>query len=93
MSESATKESCFKCGIDADRIFKNIKISLSGTKVTHAEYNPAFGKVIRNERERRYEAEKRGLVEVGNDFKSGEAMRESFDKDRAVKREKSWEAV
>lgn len=91
ISEVDRAESCAKCNVTAKRIFKSANIRFSGTKVEHAEYNPAFGKVIRNKRERRYEAEKRGMVEVGNDFKSSDSMREHFDSERAYKLDRRYE--
>jgi hypothetical protein len=33
----------------------------------------------------------KGLVEVGNDYKSGEKMQTTFDTAREEKRKKSWE--
>jgi putative FmdB family regulatory protein len=83
-------EKCKTCKADAIlQISSNIYFS--GTKTTDAAYNPAFGMVIKNDRHKRYEAEKRGMVEIGNDFGSGEKLQKHFDKVRDEKRKKVWD--
>jgi hypothetical protein len=86
-------EFCELCSLKATRKFVPSKVHFTKTKVTHAEYNPGLGKVVRNESERLDEAKRQGLIPVGNDWKSGESMQMEFDKSRAEKREKEWEAL
>lgn len=90
MHESKRIEYCVQCNSLLDRVYSS-KIHFKGAKSNDAEYNPAFGKIIKNKRERQYEAEKRGWVEVGNDYKSGESMQKDFDAKRKQKNNKIWE--
>lgn len=92
MHDSKRTEHCPDCALQGERVFSS-KIHFKGTNVENAEYNPAFGKVIHNKRERRYEAEKRGWQEVGSDYKSGDSMQNKFEKDRLEKNEKSWKEL
>jgi putative FmdB family regulatory protein len=69
------------------------KVHFSGTKVQDAEYNPAFGKVIKNKYHRDEEAKRQNMIEVGNDFKSGESMQKHYDKVREDKRKRAWDEV
>lgn len=84
-------EYCPRCGDPGERMFVPENLYFSKTKVTHAEYNPGLGQVIHNEREKDYVMKKKGLVEIGNDFGSGEKMQDTFDKDRERKFKKRWD--
>lgn len=84
-------EFCPECAAPAERLFMPQRVYLSGTKVQNAEYNVGLGAVVKNAYERSELAKRKGLVEVGNDFKSGDSMQKNFDGERAVKREKAWE--
>jgi putative FmdB family regulatory protein len=82
---------CPSCGnTSTSRIFSS-KIHFIGTKVEDAEYNPAFGQVVKNSRHRNALAKEKGLIEVGNE--SPTRMHEEAAKDRQRKREKNWEDV
>lgn len=76
-------ESC-ACGGDAKRLFRP-KIHLSGTAVEHPEYNPAFGQVVKNKRERQELAKQRGMIEIGNDKPKVEKPDLSKRYDEAIK--------
>lgn len=78
-------EFCPRCDSPAERKFVPSKLHLTGTKVEHAEYNPGLGAVVKSKYERQELAKRKGLVEVGNDYKSGESMQKSFDETRAKK--------
>lgn len=93
VSDIDRDEFCQKCSLKATRSFVPSKLYFSKTKVTHAEYNPGLGKVIKSESHRLDEAKRQGLVPIGNDYKSGESMQAEFDKARAEKHQKGWEAV
>jgi putative FmdB family regulatory protein len=84
-------EYCPKCGEFAVRQFVPTRIHLSGTAVTHAEFNPGLGCVVKNKRHKEYLMKAKGVQEVGNDFKSGESMNAHFDKAREEKMRKRWE--
>src|SRR5690242_10991509 len=58
---------CPKCHkISRDRVFSS-NIQFLGAKVQDAEYNPAFGKVVKSKRERDELAKRHGLIEIGNE--------------------------
>lgn len=84
-------EYCPKCGEPAERKFLPENIYIAGAKVTHAEYNPGLGCVVKNERHKKDILKEKGLVEVGNDYKTSEKMADSFDKDRAAKMKKRYD--
>ena len=89
-------EQCPKCQTLGERRFLPSRIYLSKTQVTHAAYNPAFGKVIKNESHLKDElakhADKTGskMIEVGNDFGGGEKMVKHHRKQKEDEREASW---
>lgn len=91
VKEIDVNEFCPKCEAPAERKFTPLKIHLFGTKVEDAEYNPALGQVVKGKRHREEIAKRKGLVEIGNDFGSGEKHQAYFDEQRRIKREKSWE--
>lgn len=86
-------EFCEKCGNPAERIFVPSKVYFSGEKVTHAEYNPAFGCVIKNKRHRDDLAKERGMIEIGNDFKSSANLHNTQEAKLNEKLKKKWEDV
>lgn len=84
-------EFCPDCEAPAERQFVPTRVYFSGTQVQHAEYNPGLGQVVKSKYERQELAKRKGLVEVGNDFKSGESHQKEFETERARKREKAWD--
>jgi putative FmdB family regulatory protein len=84
-------EFCPRCEEPAERQFVPQRVFLSNTAVTHAEYNPGLGTVVKNKRHKEYLLKSKGLVEVGNDYGSGDKMAAKFDSDRAEKMAKRWE--
>jgi putative FmdB family regulatory protein len=84
-------ETCPDCGEFARRQFMPKYVHLSKTAVTHAEYNPGLGCVVKNARHKEDLCKRKNVVEVGNDFKSGESMQKHYDQARAEKIAKSWE--
>lgn len=86
-------EFCPKCEAPAIRQFVPSKLYISGAKVTHAEYNPGLGCVVKSKAHKQEILRQRGLVEVGNDFGSGEKMNKHFDSIREEKLKKRWEEV
>ena len=89
----ARVENCPDCTKVADRIPFPRKTYLIGTAVQNAEYNPGLGMVVNNKEHRSEIAKQRGLVEVGNDYGSGEANQQHFEKEREAKKEKGWAEV
>lgn len=60
-------ESCSSCGkTDTRRIIFRFHF-YGASDWDKGEYNPAFGKFIRNARHRKEEAKRRGMIEVGNE--------------------------
>lgn len=83
-------ETCPVCGEFAERKFFPDRIHLSKTAVTHAEYNPGLGTVVKNARHKSDLLKEKGMVEVGNDYGSGDRMQESFEKARSEKLAKEY---
>lgn len=93
LAEIDNPEFCPGCKRKGKREFAPRAIYLNKTSVHHPEYNPGLGCVVKNERHKKYLMQSKGLVEVGNDYGSGEKMQEKFEKDRAEKKEKEWEKL
>lgn len=88
MHDATRPENCPKCGEVGKRIFT--APMLNGTAVFMPQYVPSLGKSFNSKREMQYEVERRGLVEVGNDFGSGEKMQRSFDRERERVQDERW---
>lgn len=88
MSESSNPESCEQCGNNLRRVYSS-NIQIMGAKTRDAEYYVPFDKVIKNDRERRYEIEKRGLIEIGNE--KPERARHYMERDRKARLAKDYE--
>lgn len=86
-------EFCTRCESPAVRKFVPENIYFSGAKVTHAEFNPGLGCVVKNEAHKKDLLKRKGLVEVGNDFKSGESMQKDFDQKRADRLSRSYDDI
>lgn len=89
-------EQCPQCQTLGERRFLPERIFLSKTQVRHAEYNPAFGKVIKNEAHLKNELAKHAdttgsrMVEVGNDYGGGKKMIDTHRKRKEAEREERW---
>ena len=81
-------EFCLKCESPAERQF-TAHIHIMGAGVEHAEYNPAFGQVVKNKTHRKELAKRKGMIEIGNE--KPETIHKHFDQGREEKRAKSWE--
>lgn len=92
VAEIAKVERC-ECGTAAERSFVPSRIHIHGAAVEHAEWNPGLGCVTKNKRDREEIAKRKGLVEVGNDYKSGDTIQKTFDTAREEKRKKDWDAL
>ena len=86
-------EFCPRCEEPGVKQFLPNRVYLSGTKVQHSEYNPGLGAITKNRAHREELAKRKGLVEVGNDFKTGESMQTQFDQARAEKLAKRYEDI
>lgn len=84
-------ENCPSCGEFAIRDFIPESIEFTRTKVTHAEYNPGLGCVVKDAKHKDYLLKSKNLVEIGNDFGSGQKQQDKFDSDRAAKTKKRYE--
>jgi len=93
VSEIDRLEACPDCQEPAVRQFVPSRVFFSGTSVQHAEWNPGLGCVVKNKEHRKELAKRKGLVEIGNDFKSGESAATHFDQERESKIAKRWEDV
>lgn len=82
---------CPKCAkVSRERIF-SANIQFLGTAVQNAEYNPAFGQVVKNKQHRDELAKRHGLIEVGNE--KTQTMHKLADETKAYNRKKSWDEV
>lgn len=79
------------CGAPAERVFVPSRVYFSGAKVAHAEYNPGLGCVVKNDRHKKDIMKRKGLVEIGNDFKSPKSIHKTFEQERKSRRAKRWE--
>ena len=77
------------CGSD-QRDFSQIKVHLTGTKVTSAEFNPGLGKVVKNQHHKKDLMKRMGVQEVGNDFGSSEKMQKHYEKRKKEERIANW---
>lgn len=81
-------ETCKVCNGELRRLFSSPILSVDKTQ---AEFNPAFGKVIKSKYHRSEEAKARGWVELGNE--NVDKISSKFEKDRDTKRQRSWDSV
>lgn len=86
-------EPCPKCQKLAKQDLSRCRFETIGASVKDAYKCPALGQVIKSDYQRSELAKQKGLVEVGNDFGSGEKMFDSFEKDRALKRKKAYDEL
>lgn len=84
-------ETCPQCGEFGERQFVPQKVHFSGTKVQDAEYSPGLGAVVKNKYERSELAKRKGLVEIGNDYKTPDNIHKESDGILEAKRKKRWE--
>lgn len=89
MDEYNTPETCIRCGAKTEKMYT--KFLFSGSKPQHAEWNPAFGKVIKNKDHRKEEAKKRDWVEVGNEPLA--SLEKNLTKTKEDNYKNSWESV
>jgi putative FmdB family regulatory protein len=88
MAQSSTKEYCGDCGNLLSMVFSK-KTLFVGTAVKDAEYYHSLGKVIKNDRQRKEEIRKHGLIEVGNE--TPKAIRHHTEKHRLAKIAKDYD--
>lgn len=85
-------ENCPRCQAPAEKRV-SIPSGFINASVEHAQWNPAFGQVVKNRYHRAELAKRHNVIEVGNDYGGGETMAQTFDRDREAKRESRWEDV
>ena len=83
-------ENCPSCGEFGVRQF-SFRVHIHGAKVQHPEYNPALGCVVRNKEHRAEICKQKGLIEIGNDYKSADAIVKEHDTAREEKLRKRIE--
>lgn len=85
------KAECPACGnVSTERVFSK-QVYFIGAAVENAEYNPAFGQVVKNSQHRKELAKQKGLIEIGTE--APEKIHKKFDEDRKEKLKKSWDDV
>jgi putative FmdB family regulatory protein len=90
MRDFDRNEFCERCGAPGEPVFSP-KVQILGASVQHAEYNPGLGQVVKNKRHRQEIAKRKGLVEIGSDYKAPENIHKEFESKRDDKRKKRWE--
>lgn len=91
IKEYTGKGECPSCGnVSNERIFSH-QVYFVGASVQHAEYNPAFGKVVKNKKERDELAKRHGLIEIGNE--KTETVHKVAENTLKEKLKKSWDEV
>jgi putative FmdB family regulatory protein len=88
-SEYNDPAGCPKCFGNGIKLFT--PFLFSGSRPQHAEYNPAFGKVIKNSYHRKEEAKKRDWIEIGNEKVHN--IENDFARAREDKWKRSWAEV
>lgn len=92
IKEYQGKANCHECEhpcTSADRIIGR-PAAFIGASVTHAEYNPGLGQVVKDKRHKDYLMKQRNVVEVGNDFGSGEKQQKHFEQVKKEELERAW---
>jgi putative FmdB family regulatory protein len=83
VKEYNSKEYCTACSGEMIKLLSAPQLSGFNDK---AEFNPAFGTIVKNRQHRKELAKRHGLIEVGNE-------KVDFTKYREDKRKKSWENI
>jgi len=83
------QEFCPMCNHTGKRILFPQHTYLNGTSVQEAEFNPAFGKVIKNKRHRNELAKEKGMMEIGNT--STDSMQKHCD--QIMCQNQSWDNI
>lgn len=88
MSEYKAPGKCPDCGNIGEKIVTK-PYGFIGAQVENAEYNPAFGCIVKNKKHRNELAKRKNFIEIGNE--KVETVHKTFDKAREVKRKKFWD--
>jgi putative FmdB family regulatory protein len=92
IKEYSGKAECPTCGNPTtERNYSRCLFYNVGASVENAEYNPAFGQIVKNSKHRKELAKAHGLVEIGNE--PTEKIHKKFESDRSEKRKKAWDDV
>lgn len=84
-------ESCPKCSSpDSQRYIARTHF-YGASDWDRAEYNPAFGKIVRNAQHRKELAKRHGMEEVGNE--PVESLHKHYDTERERRIDESWAKV
>jgi len=89
IKEYSGKATCPKCGYETTERLWSADIYFSGTSVQNAEYNPAFGGIVKNKKHRDELAKRHGLVEIGNE--KPETIHKAAEQAREDKRKRIWD--
>lgn len=84
------KAPCPKCNKKTDEKVLSANIHFIGTAVTCAEFNPGLGQVVKNKRHKEDILKRKGLVEVGNDFNSGDKQQKHYEQKQKEEKERRW---
>lgn len=79
---------CPKCTNSIDVGPAPSKIHFVGASVQNAEYNPAFGCVVKNKQHRNELAKQKGMEEIGNE--PVEKIHTHYDAERKETNDKIW---
>lgn len=90
MADIDQTEKCADCGFVASRFIARTHF-YGASDWDKAEYNPAFGQVVRNSIHRRELAKRKGMEEIGTE--PVENIHKHFDAQREKKRKDRWDSV
>lgn len=93
MKDYDRNENCPRCGEFAIREPFPQNVYVNKAKVTHAEYNPGLGMVVKNEAHKKEILKQKNLIEIGNDYGSGEKMQKLSEQARQEKFKKRYDDV
>lgn len=84
-------ESCPKCQSTSNHRYVTNFTFYGASDWDKAEYNPAFGKIIRNAKHRKEEARRLGVEEIGNE--SPDKIHAHYEKQLDKQIDDSWDKV
>jgi putative FmdB family regulatory protein len=83
-------QKCEGCQRVADRVWSP-NIQFIGLKVQDAKYNQGLGCVVKSKYHQSELCKQKNVEEIGNDYKSGRSMDNTFEAARKEKARQRWE--
>lgn len=90
MSEVNDPAHCPDCNTVGKRIYEPAYINKVSSGVFMPQYVPSLGKAFNSRYEMKEYVKSKGMVEIGNDYGSGENMQKEFDQGRERASDERW---